>query len=151
MLCHRNNIFIFLSFVVYTINYFTHNIIVLFDIAHWKMIGYSGALIPWELEFIKVANSIINPPAFKSKTKERTLSDRKIEKLKNQVHNQVENIKRRNEWLEASNRKNYIHEYDALQSTLSALNKDPNAIGIRSLENRMEYLRDWARQSLSTK
>jgi hypothetical protein len=107
----------------------------------------AGVLIPNEIEFNKVVASLNKPPVFQNKIKHKSLSDAKLELLKEKVSQNVGNIHKRNEWLEASKRKNYTHEYDRLQSTLSVLNKDPNAIGIQNLKDRMDHLRGLVKES----
>ena len=108
----------------------------------------AGVLIPNELEFNKVVASLTKTPKFHNKTKQRTLSDKKIEHLKEKVDKIVESIQKRNEWLEATKRKNYTHEHDRIQSMLSVLNKDRNAIGIKNLQDRMEHLQSLVKESM---
>ena len=62
------------------------------------------------------ANNPVNP-IFKDRnkdTKTKFLSDKKTEELRKKFKDNVENIKRRHDWLEASKRHNYIMEYDRL-------------------------------------
>jgi len=78
----------------------------------------------------------------------RGITNKRIEQFKERVENHVQNIDRRNKWLEATKRKNYIQEYDRIRGILSVLNKDRNAIGIQNLKDRMAHLRSMAQMSL---
>ena len=62
----------------------------------------------------------------------------------------MENVKLRNDWLEASRRKNYELEHDRLKGELNTLlNKNPNATSIKDLlEGRMAKLKDLANESI---
>ena len=61
--------------------------------------------------------------------------------LKKKVNKNVQSIHKRNNWLEATKRKNFIHECDRLSGIIEPiLNKDRNAIGIDALKKRREDL-----------
>ena len=93
------------------------------------------------------ANNPVNP-IFKDRnrdTKTKFLSDKKTEELRKKFKDNVENIKRRHDWLEASKRHNYIMEYDRLKGEYNTiLNKDPNATSINLLKDRMDKLKKLA-------
>ena len=99
----------------------------------------------------KMARRFARKPQFKDRNRDlgiRGITNKRIEELKERVDNHVQNIERRNKWLEASKRKNYVQEYDRIRGTLSVLNKDRNAIGIQNLKDRMAHLRSLAQESL---
>ena len=99
----------------------------------------------------KMARRFARKPQFKDRNRDlgiRGITNKRIEELKEKVDNHVQNIERRNTWLEASKRKNYVQEYDRIRGTLSVLNKDRNAIGIQNLKDRMAHLRSLAQMSL---
>ena len=79
------------------------------------------------------------------------LSDKKTEELRKTFKDNVEYIKRRHDWLEASKRHKYIMEYDRLMGELNTiLNKDPNAKSIDYLLNgRMANLKRLADESVN--
>ena len=98
------------------------------------------------------SNNPVNP-IFKDRNKDtqlKYLSDEKIEGLRKQIKSNVENIKQRNDWLEASKRKKYEMEYERINQSNKILNKDPNATSIKNLlEDRMSKLKDLADESVS--
>ena len=89
----------------------------------------------------KRAREIIMAPSNRIKFHDRnkgqmTLSDKLLNELKEKADKNVQSIKTRNNWLEATKRKNYIHEYDRISGIIDPiLNKNPNAIGIDYLKN----------------
>ena len=98
-----------------------------------------------------MARRLARKPQFKDRNRDlgiRGITNKRIEQLKERVDNHVQNVERRNKWLEASKRHNYIHEYDKIRGWLSVLNKDHNAIGIQNLKDRMAHLRSMAQMSL---
>ena len=98
-----------------------------------------------------MARLFARKPQFKDRNRDLGVSGirkKRLEQLREKVQNHVQNIQRRNQWLEATKRKNYIQEYDRLHGALSVLNKDRNAIGIKNLQDRMSHLRDLAHASL---
>jgi len=99
----------------------------------------------------KMAARFARKPQFKDRDRDLGISgirNKRLEQLKEKVQNHVQNAHRRNQWLEATKRKNYIQEYDRLHGALSVLNKDRNAIGIQNLRDRMSHLRDLAHASM---
>ena len=99
----------------------------------------------------KMAARFARKPQFKDRNRDlgiRGITNKRIEQFKEKVENHVQNIDRRNKWLEATKRKNYIQESDRIRGTLSVLNKDRNAIGIQNLKDRMAHLRTLAQTSL---
>jgi len=98
-----------------------------------------------------MARRFARKPQFKDRNRDlgiRGITNKRIEQFKEKVENHVQNIDRRNKWLEATKRKNYIQESDRIRGTLSVLNKDRNAIGIQNLKDRMAHLRTLAQTSL---
>ena len=84
-----------------------------------------------------------------TETKLKFLSDKKTEELRKKFKAHVENIKLRNDWLEASRRKNYELEHDRLKGEYNTiLNKDPNATTLDLLKDRMNKLKDLADKSV---
>jgi len=104
-------------------------------------------------DFDALASHIVNnKPIFhdRNRTPYNQLSNKKIEELRKQFKLNVENIKARHDWLEASRRKNYEMEYDRTRSELNVvLNKDPNAHSIQKLQDRMKTLKDMADLSVN--
>ena len=99
----------------------------------------------------KMAVRFARKPQSKDRNRDlgiRGITNKRIEQSKEKVDNHVQNVERRNRWLEASKRHNYIQEYDRIRGTLSVLNKDRNAIGIQNLKDRMAHLRSMAQASL---
>ena len=81
---------------------------------------------------------------------QKTLNDKLLNDLKEKVDKNVQSIHKRNAWLEATKRKNYIHEYDRLSGIIDPiLNKDRNAIGIDALKQRREDLIKMAHASVN--
>ena len=62
---------------------------------------------------------------------QKTLNDKLINELKEKVDKNVQSIHKRNNRLEATKRKNFIHEYNRFSGIIEPiLSKDRNAIGI---------------------
>jgi len=105
-----------------------------------------------QTEFDKLAQQIFfaRAPIFqhRNKTNVNPIPAKKIEELQRQFHGHIEDVKLRKGWADASRRKNYEHEYDRLHGTLYALNKNPNAVGLDTLRNRMKHLRELTDKSL---
>jgi len=107
-------------------------------------------------EFERLAERIKtnNPvnPIFKDRNRDtglKFLSDKKTEELRKKFRTNVENIKLRNDWLEASRRKNYEMEHDRLKNEYNTiLNKNPNATSLNLLKDRMNNLKALAEKSV---
>ena len=83
---------------------------------------------------------------------QNTLNDKLLNELKEKVDKNVQSIHKRNNWLEATKRKNFIHEYDRLSGIIEPiLNKDKNAIGIYNLQKRRDDLIKMAHASVNWK
>ena len=77
-------------------------------------------------------NNLVNP-IFHDRNRDtglKFLSDKKTEELRKKFRTNVENVKLRNDWLEASRRKNYELEHDRLKAEYNTvLNKSPQGHG----------------------
>ena len=101
-------------------------------------------------EFDKAAHQIIvaKAPVFRhrNKTNVKPIPAKKLAELQRQFHSHIANIKVRNDWLEATKRKNYEHEYDRLHG---AVKINPYGVGVDALKNRMTELKQLVDKSLN--
>ena len=93
------------------------------------------------------ALSTKKPPFHKKNTGNLTQHEKLKEEIDKHLTKQVDNIKLREQWLNAQKRKNYIHEYERLFGAVqSGVVKNP--ITVKMLNKRMGRLKELASQSI---
>jgi len=104
-----------------------------------------------ESHFEKVAKTISNTKSnmdFKNRnTYQPTISERKLNQLKEKTNKQVDSVIKRNSWLEAQKRRNYTYEYDRLTGHIkNGLTHSP--LTVKMLNDRLDELKKMAKLSL---
>jgi len=87
-------------------------------------------------------------PDFKDRNRHKpTITEKKLNQLKEKTNKQVESMYKRNQWLEAQRRNNYINEYDRLTGHINSGLKHHTQT-IEMLNNRLDKLKKMAKLSV---